>query len=215
MPHVTSHQQNIRDGLDFFLLWLRRPAELGAVLPSSPRLARAMAAEIDPGAPGAVVELGAGTGSVTRAILDAGVAPSDLIVVEREARFCRLIGRRFPGVGVLEADARNLAKTLAAAGVWRVKAVVSSLPLISMAEQARHRIADQVFASLAPSGTLVQFTYAPTPPLSRRTCDGLGLVGARRSWVGLNLPPAFVWRYRRIAAAPSTRAAALQFRQVS
>lgn len=208
MPHVTGDQQNIRDGLDFFLLWLRRPGELGAVLPSSPRLARAMAAEIDPGVPGAVVELGAGTGSVTRAILDAGVAATDLIVVEREARFCHLIGRRFPGVGVLEADACNLAKTLAAAGVWRARAVVSSLPLVSMAEQARHRIADQVFATLGPGGTLVQFTYAPTPPLPRRTCDSLGLAGARRSWVGLNLPPAFVWRYRRIADAPTARAAA-------
>lgn len=208
MPRLTGDQQNIRDGLDFFLLWLRRPTELGAVLPSSPRLARAMAAEIDPGAPGAVVELGAGTGSVTRAILDAGVAPADLIVIEREPCFCHLIGRRFPGVGVLEADARNLAETLAAAGVWRLKAVVSSLPLVSMTEQARHRIAAQVFASLAPGGTLVQFTYAPTPPLPRRTCDSLGLIGARRSWVGLNLPPAFVWRYGRIAAAPSARAAA-------
>ncbi len=208
MSQVTGEQQSIRDGLDFFLLWLRRPGELGAVLPSSPRLARAMAAQIDPGKPGAVVELGAGTGSVTRAILEAGIRAADLIVVEREARFCRLIGRRFPGVGVLEADALDLAETLAAAGVWRAKAVVSSLPLVSMSEQARYRIADQAFATLGPGGTLIQFTYAPTPPLTRRMCDSLGLVGARRSWVGLNLPPAFVWRYHRIADAPISRAAA-------
>ena len=208
MLHSAAHRRHVRDGLDFFLLWLRQPVGLGAVLPSGLRLARAMAAEIDLGAQGKVVELGGGTGSVTRAILDAGVGAADLVVVEREARFCRLIGARFPGVRVLEADARDLDTALEAAGVWPVRSVVSSLPLVSMAEASRRRIAEQVFAVLARGGALVQFTYAPKPPLSHRTCEDLGLVGARSSWVGLNLPPATVWVYRRLVEAPATRAAA-------
>jgi phospholipid N-methyltransferase len=64
-----------RDEVRFFLHWLRRPARLGAVVPSGHALAAALAAEIDIQAPGAVVELGSGTGRVTAALIAAGVAP--------------------------------------------------------------------------------------------------------------------------------------------
>ena len=66
MPRGLRHY----DGFRFFLHWLRRPGKVGAVVPSGPALAAALAAEVDTAAPGAVVELGPGTGRVTRALLD-------------------------------------------------------------------------------------------------------------------------------------------------
>jgi len=196
------------DDLDFFRLWLRQPLKVGAVVPSGRALAKAMAACIDAGAPGAVVELGGGTGAVTRAILAAGVVPADLIVVERVAALCRVIAARFPGVRVLYADARDLDALLREAGVAHVKAVVSGLPLLSMEREACRRILAASFAVLGEAGLFVQFTYGPASPISHETRAALGIVGERAHWVVSNLPPATVWRYRRAKPATDTRRAA-------
>ena len=58
--------------------------------------------------PGPVVELGPGTGPVTQALLQRGLAPERLILVEYDPAFCRLLERRFPGVRVIQGDAYDL-----------------------------------------------------------------------------------------------------------
>ncbi len=197
MSDTLARRKGRTDEIGFFLMWLRRPGRLGAVLPSGRALARAMAAGIDAGAPGAVVELGGGTGSITGAILRAGVAPHDLIVVEREAKLCATISARYPGVRVLCADARDLKGLLARAGVTRVKAVVSGLPLLAMEPGHRRRILRAVFSVLGEAGEFLQFTYGPAQPVSQATRDRLGIVGKREEWILSNLPPAAIWRYRK------------------
>jgi phosphatidylethanolamine/phosphatidyl-N-methylethanolamine N-methyltransferase len=204
MPHVLTaltRRHARTDKIGFFLMWLRRPQRMGAVVPSSQALARAMVEGIDPDAPGAVVELGGGTGSITRAILRAGNAPQNLIVVEREAELCKVISKRYPGVRVLCADARDLKPLLAHAGLGPVKAVVSGLPLVAMAREDCRRILAGAFAILAPGGQFLQFTYSPVSPVPQKTIAELGLQGVRSQWVFSNLPPAAVWRYRRAEEA--------------
>jgi phosphatidylethanolamine/phosphatidyl-N-methylethanolamine N-methyltransferase len=196
------------DGLRFFLRWLRRPSRVGAVVPSGQALAQALAAEIEVGAPGAVIDLGAGTGRVTRALLDTGIAADDLLVVEREAAFCELLASRFPEARVVRGDARTLEPLLTRAGVGPVKAVVSSLPLLSLPNADRRAVLSQAFAVLGPDGVLVQYTYGPAAPVPPELRIELGLVGERTGWVLANLPPAAVWRYRRGRSAPGLSRAA-------
>jgi len=198
MSDLSEDNRPVTNVLRFWKAWLRRPAQLGAVAPSSKSLATAMAGEIDPDEDGAVVELGGGTGSITAALLKTGMHPADLVVIEREPALCDVINRRFPGVTVICGDARNLALLLRRAGIDRVKAVVSGLPLVLMSPEARRGILAQAFAAMPHDhGIFVQFTYSPVSPLSRGTATAFGLVGDRSEWVLDNLPPAAVWRYRR------------------
>jgi len=194
-----SRRLRDRDAFRFFLHWLRRPGRLGAVVPSSPALAAALAAEIDAEAPGAVVELGPGTGRVTEALIEAGVAPEALIAIERDASFCTPLRERFPGVRIVWGDARALKSLLRRSGAGPVKAVVSSLPLLSMTARERRAVLSQAASLLGPSGVLVQYTYGPAEPVSAELREELGLIGERTDWVLVNLPPAAVWRYRRAA----------------
>jgi phosphatidylethanolamine/phosphatidyl-N-methylethanolamine N-methyltransferase len=198
MRKSLARQRARQNELGFFLMWLRQPARLGAVVPSGRALARAMAACIDVDAPGVVVEVGGGTGSITRAILRAGVAPEDLIVVEREAKLSKILRVKFPGVRVLCADAGDLDRLLAGAGITKVKTVVSSLPLLSLDKADCRRILHAAFAVLDTHGELLQFTYGPASPVSPGMRSLLGITGKREEWVLSNLPPAAVWRYRRI-----------------
>ena len=195
----------MRDSLRFFAMWLRRPGRVGAVVPSGKSLAAAMAKEIDPAEPGAVVELGGGTGNITSALLDGRVDPHDIVVIEREPKLAAVIAARFPNIQVICGDARKLDRLLARAKVSRVKAVVSGLPLLSMSEKACREVIAQSIGVLSKDGVFVQFTYGPAAPIPPVRARHFGIIGHRASWVLDNLPPACVWSYRRRAESAGLR----------
>ena len=201
MEGAAHRSDAVRDNLRFLKLWLRRPASFGAVLPSGKSLARAMASQIDAKAPGIVVELGGGTGSITAAILESGTSLEDLLVIEKEPALVGLLRARFSGMRVIAGDARDTASLVERASVGPVKAVVSGLPLLSLPASVRREVITQAFAILQPRGNMVQFTYGPTSPVPRDLGGCLDILGNRVDWVLQNVPPASVWTYRRRAAS--------------
>lgn len=168
------------------------PQSIGAVWPSSGYLGRCMAARVPPEGDGLVVELGAGTGVVTQALLNHGVAPSRLCVVERSADFVHFLRQRFPALLVIQGDAATLADYLPAD--VRVDAIVSSLPLRSLASEDVQRIEQQWCQLLKPGAVLVQFTYARRGP---QGADFPGFDFQGDEWVLANLPPARVMAFNR------------------
>ena len=194
---AAAHLKRGNSAAFFFLQWLRAPSRMGAVVPSSRRLAEAMARQIPPEArhdSAPVVELGGGTGSITRGILESGVPPHRLIVLERDPRLAELLVKRFRGITVLCGDAQDLQTLLADRGISRVAAVISGLPLLLFPEEARRQVVDACFAVLPSGRPLVQFTYgfnAPLPPHEHH------LHARRVARVLRNVPPAFVWTFRK------------------
>ena len=156
-----------------------------------------MAYEIDPAGSGLVIELGGGTGSITQALLERGVAADRLIVVECDRALAAVLRHRFPSVKVVRGDAAELVALLQPLSVRCADAVVSSLPLLSMPKPLRRRIVEEAFELLGDHGTFVQFTYGVASPLAAPEF-GLKAEIAERIW--LNFPPAAVWRFRRLVA---------------
>ena len=188
----------------FLRRWLRRPFATGAVVPSGRLLAEAMARttrSVIDGRPGHVVELGAGTGEVTKALLAAGIAQERLVLVERDPEFAAFLRRHFAGPRIVEGDAARLPWLLADHGIAPLAAVVSSLPLLSLPAGAVNAIVGGVFEALPRGGALVQFTYGPTPPVPRALRERLHLDGAHGKRIWRNVPPAVVWTFRRPPAA--------------
>ncbi len=188
---------DLAESAHFITAWFRNPLQTGALLPSGQPLARAMAGHAELHRAGPVVELGAGTGAITRALLARGLAPRRLVVIEKDPALCRILVSRFPEVTALRGDVAELTALLAEAGVNWPGTVVSSLPLVGMTRQSRQRVLEQVFACLDPGGAFVQFTYSPLAPIPRAQRTALGLRGRRVALVPWNLPPAAVWVYRR------------------
>lgn len=188
-----------------FAKWLRDPFRIGAVVPSGAALARAIAAAVDHGRPGKVVELGGGTGSVTKALLRAGIAPADLVVIERDKGLFKLLRQRFPAANVIHGDALKVRELLAAAGIERVKAVVSGLPLLTMKARTQKQILRQCVELLEPGGAIVQFSYSPGSPVPEKRLARMGLAARLADRVWLNMPPATVWRFERIGATTERR----------
>ena len=187
----------------FFRRWLRDPYLIGAVAPSGRGLSTGMARPVDPGAPGAVIELGGGTGKMTRGLLDRGIPAGDLFPIEKDATLHGLLVERFPELCITHGDATDVAGIASDLGLDRVKAVVSGLPLIGMPYPVRQAIVGGVFEVLAPGGIFVQFTYTPVSPVHRTIMAQAGITGRSVKLVWLNIPPARVWVYRRLQDAPA------------
>ncbi|RBP17237.1 phosphatidylethanolamine/phosphatidyl-N-methylethanolamine N-methyltransferase [Roseiarcus fermentans] len=183
------------DGFHFLMSLTSTPHLTGAVAPSGRALARAMAEASGPPPDGLVVELGPGTGPVTQALIDRGVAPRRLVMLEFNPQFCRLLRERFPGARVIEGDAYDLPRSLAELGGARVSAFVSSLPLLTRPPGDREKLLGDAFALMGREGAFVQFTYGLVSPIPRELLgDRYSARRGRPIWA--NLPPARVWTYR-------------------
>ena len=196
--------ERFADEARFFKAWFENPAITGAVSPSGRFLARMMARYVDPASDGPVVELGPGTGPVTQALLQRGVAPERLVLVEFDPAFCRLLERRFPRCQIIQGDAYNLARTLDGVLDGPAAAVVSSLPLLNKPDIERLSLLDQAFGMMRPEGCFIQFTYGMVSPIPRRPklTTGARFDAEPSPPVWLNLPPARVWVYRPATGAP-------------
>ncbi len=190
---VEKKTLRLDDEMQFIRSWIEKPLSTGAVMPSSKALARTMARYVDPQSVGPVVELGPGTGPVTEALVQHGVDPKRLLLVEFNPDFCRLLRKRYPAATVVQGDAYRLRRLLGSVLREPAAAVVSSLPLVTKPLRARLRLISDAMGMLTPGAPFIQFTYAMVPPIPK-ALSGIKAESSELIW--MNLPPARVWVYR-------------------
>lgn len=192
----------VNERLHFFGQWLKNPRQTASVTPSSLELATALVKEL-PEDTRRIIELGGGTGAITRALVATGIAPVDLLVVELNAELHRRLQADFPASTVLREDAARLPVAAEDSG-WlangRADAVVSGLGLLTMDRDVQRAILGAAFTCLAPHGRYIQFTYGPMSPVSNDLLSELGLSARRGEFVLRNVPPATVWVISRSRA---------------
>ena len=175
----------------FFGRWLANPLRTGSVVPSSPALCQRIVAQTSRAPNEAVLELGAGTGVISRALLHGGVPAERLFVVEIENGMAAHLRRVLPGVQVIEGDARNLPDLIPPQWQGRIGTVVCGIPLVLLPLAEQRRFIDAIEA-VAPGKGFLHYSYCVTSPLPWRK----HVLDARReAWTPLNFPPASVWRY--------------------
>ena len=178
----------------FFRRFLAHPVRLASILESSPALSRIVAEQLSCDADDYVVELGAGTGPVTRALLAAGVSPDRLIAVEIDAQMAGFLRQRFSGVTVIEDDALDLRQVLPSETLKQIGAVICGVPISLLPAAQQRELVDLMLSLLPPGRPFLAYTHRLTSPLP---AEALGLTGERRAFTLLNLPPASVWAYRK------------------
>ena len=181
------------DEVAFIRHWIDKPLSMGAVTPSGKMLARAMARCVDPDTTGPVIELGSGTGAVTKALVARGIEPSRLVLVEFNPSFCRLLRTRYPEATVIQGDAYRIQHLLGGLLREPAAAVVSGLPLTTKPFKQRIQLIDEAFGLMAPDAPFVQFTYAMVTPIPKRP----EVAAHAPELIWQNLPPARVWVYRK------------------
>jgi phosphatidylethanolamine/phosphatidyl-N-methylethanolamine N-methyltransferase len=191
---VQKKPLRLDDEVRFLRSWIEKPLHMGAVMPSSKVLARTMAQFVDPQADGPIIELGPGTGAITNALIERGVDPARLVLVEYSPSFCALLRDRYPTATVVQGDAYALRDSL-----WQVltapaSAIVSGLPLVTKPMRQRIKLLREAQALAQPGAPFIQFTYSVAPPIPK-SLSGVSTQASERIW--LNIPPARVWVYRK------------------
>jgi phosphatidylethanolamine/phosphatidyl-N-methylethanolamine N-methyltransferase len=182
------------DELKFFRGWIDKPKSVGSIVPTSSIAARRMASVVDPSSGLPVLEVGPGTGVVTRAILALGVRPENLYLVEYSADFVSHLKAQFPGVNIIQGDAFNLDGTM---GDWRgmtFDSVVSGVPLLNFPVSQRIGYIEDLLGRIPAGRPIMQLTYGPLSPVPA----GRGSYKVEHyDFVLRNIPPTQLWVYRR------------------
>jgi len=182
------------DELRFFRGWIDKPKAVGSIIPTSSITARRMASVIDTQSGLPVLEVGPGTGVITRAILARGVRPQDLYAVEYSPDFVQHLRRNFPGVNVIEGDAFDLDATLGADAPETFDSVISGVPLLNFPVQRRVAYIEDLLDRIPEGRPIIQLTYGPKSPVP----PGLGDYSVEHfDFVIRNIPPTQLWVYRR------------------
>lgn len=177
----------------FFKGWIDGPKAVGAILPTSSITARRMASVINAGSGLPVLELGPGTGVITKAILKHGVKPEDLYSVEYSQDFAEHLRTSFPGVNIIQGDAFDLNTTLGDKRDMLFDSVVSAVPLLNFPMAKRVEIIEDLLRRVPAGRPVIQITYGPLAPVPA----GKGkYVVQHYDFVVRNVPPAQLWVYR-------------------
>lgn len=187
---------------EFLTEFLRSPAKIGAVAPSSKDLTNLMLTAIEEEAPSLVVEFGPGTGSFTEAIRHRLGSRSQLIAIEQSDTFVGILQKRFPDLDLVHGSVEALPEILAERGRGPADCILSGLPWAVFEPDLQRRILASAAVSLRAGGTFATFAYVQglVLPRARRFRSLLESTfrDVRRSEiVWRNLPPAFVYHCRK------------------
>ena len=182
----------------FFKEYIRNRRTIGAVVPSSPALARRITEAAEVWRADRVLELGPGTGALTRAIADSMPRACRYLGIELNGDFARRLSRRFPGLRFENAAAQEFDFDAALGTDERFDVIVSGLPWASFPPELQRAILDRVLPRLAPGGRFATFAYWGFHKLPGgrkfRALLHERLHGAETTRVVWgNVPPAFVY----------------------
>jgi phosphatidylethanolamine/phosphatidyl-N-methylethanolamine N-methyltransferase len=193
-PQARPLSDRAPDWWLLFRKFLRQGTDIAALAPSSRWLARAVVRGIDFDRARCVVELGAGTGPITRELLR-HAGRCRVLIVERDPDFCNRLRRRLPHAEVVQADANDLEQLLEERAIERADHIISGLPLPSFPAPTRDRFLEGIGRRLAPEGTFRQLTHMPWVYLPLYRCY---FEEVRFRFVSLNVPPGGVYVCRRM-----------------
>ncbi|MGK0310036.1 MAG: phospholipid N-methyltransferase [Lentimonas sp.] len=183
-----SYGQSFKEIFIFLKQYLRNPRKTGSIYPSSPALGKAMVSFLEDTQQSTVIELGPGTGSITKTLLKSSISLDNFYACEISSVFAKHLRKRFPGIHVREGDASELTQVFAEL-VGKVDCIFSSLPLKSLPSALVEQIIDQEYEILKPQGIVIQFTYDLRPQKTALTSK-FKHIGS--SIVTANFPPARV-----------------------
>ena len=201
MAHGKLRQSLTRrfdEELRFFKGWMDKPRAVGAIVPTSGVTARKMASVVNPHSGLPVLELGPGTGVITKAILQAGVKPQNLWSIEYSQDFVLHLREAYPGVNIIHGDAFDLDTTLGDERGTVFDSVVSGVPLLNFPVERRVAYVEGLLDRIPAGRPIVQITYGPVSPVP----VGRGNYSVEHfDFILRNIPPSRLWIYRRGPAA--------------
>jgi len=187
-------EKKFDEEIRFFKGMMQGPKTVGAIVPTSSITAKRMASVIDVKSGLPVLELGPGTGVITKQILARGVAPEKIVSVEYSEDFYRRLVEDYAGVNFIHGDAFDLKTSLGSFADQTFDCVISAVPMLSFPMEARIQLLEDLLSRIPEGRPVVQITYGPVSPIIAKP-DRYHI--QHFDFVVRNIPPAQLWIYRK------------------
>jgi phosphatidylethanolamine/phosphatidyl-N-methylethanolamine N-methyltransferase len=187
-------EKKFDEEIRFFKGMMQGPKTVGAIVPTSSVTAKRMASVIEPKSGLPVLELGPGTGVITKQILARGIAPEKIVSVEYSEDFYRRLVEDYAGVNFIHGDAFDLKNILGGFADQAFDCVISAVPMLSFPMEARIQLLEDLLSRIPEGRPVVQITYGPVSPIIARP-DRYHI--QHFDFVVRNIPPAQLWIYRK------------------
>ncbi|MBK9163327.1 MAG: methyltransferase domain-containing protein [Acidobacteria bacterium] len=150
----------MNESIQFFQAFLKNPTSVGSIAPSSPELARAMVKGIEPGPDNIVLELGVGTGAITKQLRSAGANSENYLGIEIDPSLVRSLRGSFHDLNIVAGDASDIAEIHRRSGLGRVGYIVCCLPFVSLPNDVGGKILAEVEKLMTEGCMFRMYQYA-------------------------------------------------------
>lgn len=187
---------SINETLFFLKRWVKNPLQLGSIVPSSKALSSFIAQNTLMKEGDYVIEIGGGTGAISRGLLHSGIPANRLIVIELDPELAEFLRKSLPaGVHVIQGNAEELHKIVPHDAIGHVSTIISCLPMKIIPDQVQKNIIEACFKTMGTDGHIIQYTYDVVK--SPIESEKVKVQNSRLGFILRNLPPAVVWKYWR------------------
>ena len=186
----------MKENLQFLQAFLKNPAKVGSVAPSSDELAAEMLAGFEPSSENIVLELGVGTGALTKHLRRVIPSRDSYLGIELDHDLVRSLNRRYPDMNIVCGNATEAYKIHAESGLGKVRYLACGLPFVSLPKEVGDEILAEITKFMDEGCELRMFQYAHgyyLPP-ARKLREFLRRrygKSERSQLVLKNLPPAY------------------------
>jgi phosphatidylethanolamine/phosphatidyl-N-methylethanolamine N-methyltransferase len=186
----------MNENIQFLQAFLKNPLKVGAVAPSSPDLAWQMLEGITPDADNIIIELGVGTGAITKYVREILPDSESYLGIELDGRLVSSINTRYPEMNVVKGNACDLSAIHHVSGLGKASYILCCLPFVTLPEEVAAKVLAEIEKYMEQGCLFRAFQYAHgyyTPAairLRKFMRDRYGF-SKRSKLVAKNVPPAY------------------------
>lgn len=150
----------MNENIQFLQAFLKNPGTVGSITPSSPELARRMVAGLRPDENNVVLELGVGTGAITKFLQD--IVPNDesYLGIELDRDLVRSLRRNYANMKIARGNALDAAEIHRRSGMGKVGTIICCLPFVSMPNEVGEKILLEIDKFMQQGCIFRTFQYA-------------------------------------------------------
>ena len=150
----------MNENIQFLQAFLKNPGTVGSITPSSPELARRMVAGLRPGADDVVLELGVGTGAITKFLQEIVSDEKSYLGIELDPDLVRSLKRNYPELKIVRGNALNASEIHRKSGLGKVGTIICCLPFVSIPNEVGEKILLEIDKFMQLGCTFRTFQYA-------------------------------------------------------
>ncbi|HBC86702.1 MAG TPA: methyltransferase [Lentisphaeria bacterium] len=182
--------------------FVRDPAGIGTIMPSSRQLAKVMTSEIGLERAETVVEVGPGSGVFTSKILKLISPKAKYFLVELNPRIHRHLSEKYPKIKIYNESAENLPELIKKEKINSVDVVVSGLPWVSFPHELQVKLLEAIYKCMTKGGRFTTYGYIhgkimPRGQAIKKLLKTKFHTVETTEIIWQNIPPAFVYRCRK------------------